>query len=308
MHGLMETRRPRAALLPFVSRVWATDGARSHPSSVARERVLPAGQTHLVVRLGSEPLRLYEDEAMDVVGPGVVGGVRSRAYVKDVRRPLPSVGAVLEPGAVAALFGVPATELAGRHTPLDVLWGRDADRLADELAALPDAVARLDRFERVLAARLPSVRGMHPGIARALAEARECGGRASALAEHAGLGPRRFGQLFRDAVGVSPKRWLRLRRFQRSLARARASHHDWADIAFELGYSDQPHFVREFRDFAGLTPSEYRRVGPREPNHVPIEPASTEAPGPAGPISSRRRPPGSRSSGLTTESRRPDHE
>ena len=44
---------------------------------------------------------------------------------------------------------------------------------------------------------------------------------------------------------------------------------DWAEAAMDLGYADQAHFVREFRAFSGLTPSEYRRRAPADPNHVP---------------------------------------
>jgi len=279
----MESRKPTPALTPFVSRIWASEGSPRHAPGVSHERVLPSGATHLVLRLDSTPLRVFERDEESVLGPAVVGGVRSRAYVKDVTRPVPSVGAVLEAGAAFALFGVPASELAGTHTPLDLLWGRAADRLADELVSLPDAACRLAHFESFLATRLPSVRGIHPGVARVLADGRGVESRASALAERAGLGPRRFAKLFRDAVGVSPKRWLRLRRFQRILGRAEDPDLDWADLAYELGYSDQPHLAREFREFAGVTPGEYRRLAPRARNHVPVEPLD-----PRGPISSRR--------------------
>lgn len=279
----METRRPTPALTPFVSRIWASDGSPRHTPGIGRERVLPTGATHLVLRLDSEPLRVFEEGEERVLGPAVVGGLRSRAYLKDVARPVPSVGAELEPGAAFALFGVPASELAGTHTPLDALWGRDADRSADELASLPDLAGRIDRFESMLASRLPSVRGIHPGVARALADHRAGSDRASALAARAGLGPRRFAQLFRDAVGVSPKRWLRLRRFQHAIGRAGDPGLDWAELAIELGYSDQPHLVREFREFSGVTPTEYRRLAPRSANHVPVEPEDR-----GGPKSSRR--------------------
>jgi AraC-like DNA-binding protein len=299
----MESRKPTPALRPFVSQIWSSEGSHRHAPGISHERVLPTGATHLVLRLGSAPLRLFDRGEETTLGAAVVGGVRLRAYVKDVTRPVPSVGAVLEPGAAFSLFGVPASELAGTHTPLDLVWGRAADRLADELASLPDVARRLTRFESFLATRLRSVRGVHPGVARVLADRRGGDSRASALAELSGLGPRRFAQLFRDAVGVSPKRWLRLRRFQRTLDRAEDPDLDWADLACELGYSDQPHLAREFREFAGVTPGEYRRIAPRDRNHVPVQPVD-----PRGPISSRRGSVSGRSSELQSHPRRLIHE
>ena len=239
--------------------------------------MLPTGAMHVVLRLGSEPLRLFEGDRLEdeaTFGNAVVGGIRVRAYAKDIAQPTPCVGAMLEPGAALALFGVTADELAGSHTPLDALWGNDTERLCDQLASLPCLEQRLERFEDYLAKRLPRVRGVHPGVARVLAEPTYAIDRVHALAEHAGLGPRRFARVFRSSVGVSPKRWLRLRRFQRVIARAGDPIVDWADLAFALGYSDQPHLVREFREFSGITPSEYQRLAPEAPNHVPIEPTA----------------------------------
>jgi len=77
--------------------------------------------------------------------------------------------------------------------------------------------------------------------------------------------------LFAGAVGLTPKRYARVRRFHGALRRA-VPDASWADIAADLGYSDQAHFVREFREFAGVTPSGYRRAAPRFAHHVPVAP------------------------------------
>jgi len=199
---------------------------------------------------------------------------------------------MLAPGASAALFGVPADELSLRHTPLDGLWGADAERLCDELAGLDSLEQRVSRFEHRLMERLPPVRGLHPGVAVALdphlepedptdwKRSMSGSGSVEGAAYRAGLSHRRFGQLVREAVGLSPKKWLRLVRFQRAVAWAASDPLvPWSEVALALGYSDQSHFNREFREFSGLTPGEYRRLAPSSPNHVPYERV---------PVSSRR--------------------
>ncbi len=265
----MATRNSPPALRPFVSRLWASDGVPRHGAGTRRERVLPTGNVHVVLRLGSEPLRIDVGSGEETYPSAVVGGPRLTSYAKDVEKPVPSVGAMLMPGAAPSLFGVPASELAERHTPLELLWGREVERLSNRMIEVETADARLELLMQALATRLPRVRGLHPGVASALDAARGGVDRVEPLAARAGLGPRRFSQLFSESVGLSPKRWLRLRRFQRSLPFARRADVDWAETALELGYADQAHFARDFRAISGLTPTEYRRRAPADPNHVP---------------------------------------
>lgn len=63
------------------------------------------------------------------------------------------MGVQLQPGAVPALLGLPAAEIAGRHLSLSELWGRDGERLRERLAEAPES-ERLDLFETFLVGRL----------------------------------------------------------------------------------------------------------------------------------------------------------
>ena len=74
---------------------------------------------------------------------------------------------MLRPGAAEVLFGVHADELSGTHTALEDRWGARATSMRDALAELPTPEARLDAFERMLADRLPILRGLHPAVAQA---------------------------------------------------------------------------------------------------------------------------------------------
>ena len=87
-----------------------------------------------------------------------------------------------------------------------------------------------------------------------------------------GLSRRRFGELFREQVGATPKLYCRLRRFQEVVRRATTgSEIDWTDVAVAGGYCDQAHLAHEFRNFSGLTPGEYAAADRPFANHVPIE-------------------------------------
>ncbi len=270
----MLTRTTGLALRPFVKTLWATDPASMTPQAAAdRERVLPTGAMHFAFRLSDLPFRLFDsdsDATGHAVGHAIVGGARLAPYVRDLSVPAPSVGAEFHPGASQFLFGMPADALAGRHTPLDALWGRSADAMRERLTEAGSAEERLDLLESALAARLPRLRGLHPAVAHALgcfthtADVR-------AVVRQTGYSHRRFNALFVQAVGLTPKRYCRVRRFQQVLRLIDASPAaSWIDVAVDCGYSDQSHFNREFREFTGMTPGEYRCISPSRPHHVPV--------------------------------------
>ena len=273
----MLSRPVSPALRPFVRTLWVhrPDGSAS---PAPRERVLPTGAPHLVFRFADSPLRIFDGPdsatAHEVSG-ALVGGPRSRFYVREVSAPAPSVGAQLEPGATALLFGVAASELAERHTALEDLWGRAAGEAQSRIAEAKSWQAQLDALEAILAQRLPRVRGIHPAVADALTRlSDDDSAEIGALVERSGYSHRFFLSLFRSAVGLTPKVFARIARFQRAVAALREGRARGAQVAAALGYSDQAHFHRDFVAFSGVAPGRYQSIAPSSANHVPVEAAS----------------------------------
>lgn len=271
------TRAPRPALRPFVRTVWVSDEDEqgAAPDRAGRERMLGSGATHLVFRLSDPPIRLYRD-VTDQTGTGmghaVVGGARATFYFRDTFRPVRTVGAVLLPGAASLLFGAPADELAGRHTPLGDLWGGAESAARDRLLEAGDPARQLALFEEMLAARLPAVHGLHPAVAHALGRF-STGEDIGTVVDETGYSHRRFIALFRQAVGLPPKLYCRVVRFQGALRLlAGRPPLPLAEVALAAGYSDQPHLNREFGELAGLAPSAYRAAvaGSASLLHVPL--------------------------------------
>jgi AraC-like DNA-binding protein len=269
----MRVRIPCPWLRPFVKTLWVSERADAQLPPSNRERVLPTGCMHLVFRISDHPVRIY-NSVDDAHGPAlshaVVGGARATYYVRDTSPYSRSIGAQFYPGAAELLLGVPAVELADRHTALEDLWGYEARVIREQLmeASAPDH--QLAIFESVLAARLPRIRGMHPAVAHALRQfvyTQDI----SDVVKTSGYSHRRFIALFQHSVGLTPKLYCRVLRFQQALERlAGEPEASFAHIALAAGYSDQAHFTREFREFAGVAPGHYRELAPAQTNHLPI--------------------------------------
>jgi AraC-like DNA-binding protein len=168
------------------------------------------------------------------------------------------VGVYFYPAQVSPFTRTAACELTDRIVGLEDLWGRAALELPDQLSEL-DETARLDRVESELLRRMEDRRssGVAMDLPRMAAWVLHRRGRLTVegLAHAAGVSRQHLARVFRDRVGISPKLYCRLARFQSGLAYARRGGNvEWARAAAELGYADQSHMIAEFRRFSGLTP------------------------------------------------------
>lgn len=179
-------------------------------------------------------------------------------------------GIKFRPGAFRPFLGRPVAELTDQTRPLATLWGAAADRFAADLTAARDLAALVAVAERHLRAHWPTPDPEVAEVGRivhALLHDRTIT-RVEEVTERFGIAPRTLQRLFQRYVGVSPKWVLRRYRLHEAAARlAEGTDRSWADVAADLGYFDQPHFIRDFTRAIGLTPAAYadacrRQVAP----------------------------------------------
>ena len=150
--------------------------------------------------------------------------------------------------------------LANRVVALDDLLGRDADRLLEGLHDAPGWTERFALLDAALARRLDDARPPSAGVAWAWERLSESHGTVpiGALAGEVGWSRATWARRFCRQVGVPPKLLARILRFDRVVARLlHAERGRWAEVAYDCGYYDQAHLNRDFRAFAGSTPSAF---------------------------------------------------
>lgn len=265
-------RRPAYPLDLFVESLWVCHG-EAEPRR--HERVLPSGAPQLVVNLAEDQTRVYREAPSGLVcvtAPGsILSGMTSHAQIIDTDEQTYVAGVSFRPGGTVPFVALPADQLANADVPLDAVWG-DATvrRLRERLLGAQSPAAALDVLEQTLWAVWRG-RGWHPAVAFALDAFRRgpSVARVARVTAAVGLSEKRFIERFKAEVGVTPKRYCRLRRFQQVVASAHALREaDWADLAVSCGYADQAHLIHEFREFSGMTPRAYAQRKTAFQNHV----------------------------------------
>ena len=262
---------PAPPLSRLVEMIWDWD---MPPQPYRLERILPSADCQLVINLAEDESRVYDDALhCRRFSAATFDGPSHRSFVIDTAEQVRVVGVVFRAGGAAPFFRERMDLLANDHVDLDALAGGEARTLRKRLLDATEAHARLQIVHDWLLAHAGAA-SPHPIVAHALRafDAAPDVHRIGAIAAHCRLSPRRFGELFREQVGMSPKRYARLQRFRRVIARAHGQPRvDWAGIAADCGLHDQPHLVHEFRAFSGMTPSTYLARSGEWPAHVPLD-------------------------------------
>jgi AraC-like DNA-binding protein len=266
------SHQPGRALDGFVENLWSLRDAPRH----ARERILPSGTLELVINLHEDELRIYdaaESRPPRRLRGAVISGAYRGPFVIDTEEHASVIGVHFVPGGAVPFLGVPPGHLADTHLELETLWGRQATELRERLCEARSPAERFRVLEGALVARLRRPFKHHGSVRAALEHLARPGVAVAEVARRVGLSHRRLIELFTTEVGVPPKRFGRLQRFQRAMAIVQeAPSVDWAQLALGCGYYDQSHLIKDFGEFSGCSPADLfrHRTDRVKVNHIAL--------------------------------------
>jgi AraC-like DNA-binding protein len=224
------------AAATFVECYWVLEDAE--PGAV--QRVVPDGRPELIVNLG-EPFESREAGEWRAQPQAFVAGQITGPLLLRASGPSHILGVRFRPDGAGGVLGVPAAELTDRCVALEDL-GMKHVAGRTELREIEQALLqRPSRAPDALVAEAVRLLSISPDV----------GG----VAERLGVSSRQLERRFQARVGMAPKLFARIRRFQRVFRAIEEDGAGWVDAAIACGYYDQAHLIRDFRDFAGEPPA-----------------------------------------------------
>jgi AraC-like DNA-binding protein len=241
-HSQVQLFLPGSRLAVFVEHFWAVAWDEQPP--VTRETV-----PHPSVHLTLEP------------GRSEVHGVYPRRFSRVIEGSGRVLGTKFRPGGFRAFMNTSVARLTGKVVASSTIFGPAIHELEAEAVACADAGAAFELVESFLVQRDPISTvefAKITEIVRSIVEDRSIT-RVEMLADRFDVGVRQMQRTFHDYVGVSPKWVIQRYRLIEVAERLRRQKEpiDFAALALELGYADQSHFIRDFRNLVGMTPALY---------------------------------------------------
>jgi AraC-like DNA-binding protein len=263
--------RPSPALADFIDYYGYWDRAAGAPH---RSRALPRGAATVVIDVsGRSDVDFYAGDGrtrLDVP-PAFIAGAGTASYITGIDAAQTVMTVHFKPAGAVGFLGAALAGLENACAGLAQVWGRPATELHEQLLEAASATERIALVEAFLLShnrlqRCPSAEIM--SVLRSVES--DPSVRISQVRAAVGWSPRRLTERFRAEVGLAPKAYQRVRRLQGALGRLDGDARRGADIAADLGYFDQAHFVREFREFTGMTPTQYADRRSWLPGHVEL--------------------------------------
>jgi AraC-like DNA-binding protein len=232
-------------------------------AQAAANRVLPDGCADIIINLGEPVVGVHDGSLLHGLPSAFVVGPMRRPIVATMRGSATLIAVRFLPGGARRFLPVPMRELADLTIPLDEILRHLAPELLERVEERGgDIGGAIAVVESLLLRRLREPHGDDGLVDAAVGMIREARGGIAIreLERMLGAGSRRLERRFGESIGLPPKLFARIMRFQHSTALLRsAAARDWQELLLLSGYFDQSHMIREYQEFAGLSPGAYIR-------------------------------------------------
>lgn len=238
--------RPREELKPYVRYYYVLES-----DVPMRTLTFPIGCPQMIFHRKC-PLYIPELESSQAVFT-ISGQVNFAAHVECIH-PTEMIVAVFHPHTISLFIDTPPCAFYDQEISGFDIENKPLNELAYKIIEMKMATDAVIVLENWLMTKIRHSINIARMQASVTATFRNPSLSINQLAEISCLGKKQFERVFREHIGLNPKEFARIVRFQRALRMMQLGSQNYTDIAYVNGYSDQSHFIREFKQFSGLTP------------------------------------------------------
>jgi len=250
---------PSNILAPYIKRYWAIENTLDK-GEICVQRIIPTGLTELLLYFTPPPKVLTGNKYLsDSVA---LYGHQNDFYDMEMTGNLSVFSIVFEPQGLMQFFKFPLHEICNLNVPLQYLIGqagRDLEEKMSEAATFHQRVSIVEGY--LLNLLKTNFAGFEFRRINHIVELikKTCGNvNINQMASEACLSRKQFERIFAEHVGISPKQYLKIIRFQYALFQKQKNlNMNLLDLSYNCGYYDQSHFINDFKSLCGLTPKQY---------------------------------------------------
>lgn len=254
-----QTFKPHTDLETIVKCYWTLDV--SAQQNTERQLILPDGCVDMCFTLGDD-IKRYTSEDDFIIQPRqmLLGQITEQFYIEPTGY-VNTFAIRFYPYSLTNFIDLPLNEICNKETPLSILFGvEEAERLSQTIIQANTTEERIELVERFLFERLNN-KATIDNIVKSTVDTMflsKGSKHLNAILKDDKTKRRQLERNFKKKIGLSPKQFSKVIRLQATLQiLLNQTKGNLTDIAYESEYYDQAHFIKDFKEFTGLTPKEF---------------------------------------------------
>jgi len=271
---LLKLHIPQPPLFDFVELFTYYEGYSPEHSV---ERLLPEGVVEVIIDLTDSTNHIYDNTTLkpkQACRRAWISGMRSKYISIDAGIKQASMFIIrFKRGKAFPFLQIPLSEVDNLVIDYDAIMNGEFTDFREAIIEATSPEAKFARAERFLLHRMRSHLELIPAVDYVVSEIvnNPSTSRISNIVHQTGYSHKHLLSLFRKHVGLSPKEFLRVMKFQQTILRIEQMRQlDWIQVAHDCGYYDQSHFIKDFKEFSGFSPTEYLAMKSPVINYIPI--------------------------------------
>lgn len=251
--------KPSLPLSRYIKHYWAMENCNPC-NKIHTQRIVPNGLLELLFYLGNKPES--NDKTKPINENSVITGHLREFYDINVSGSLSLISILFKPHGLSIFFDIPLTEIYNQNVPLKYFFRHDTVELETKLYEANSFASRVriieNYFLNLLNQRITKYD--FDRIEQSINIINLTKGVVSIdyLASKACFSRKQFERVFSQYVGTSPKRFLKIIRFQNTInVKSKNASINLTDLTYNCGYYDQSHMINDFQKLAGMTPKQY---------------------------------------------------
>jgi len=263
---------PAPPLSYFIEHFFFYEG---HHAEHAMEKFLPDGSMDLLIDLTESPKKLFHNEegsSFTTYKKSWISGMKTEYILIDASVST-MIGVHFRPGGASPFFSFPISELNDTTIEMDCIWKTEIHSIRDAILNTPEIENKFKILEKYFFQKAKNKLEPNLFVSYAIDQLQQSQvlWTIEQLSNKIGITQKHLISLFNKHVGLSPKLFARIARFQKVIKEVETKRCiEWTSVAYDCGYYDQAHFIKEFQAFSGINPSAYLTQRGEYMNYLPV--------------------------------------
>lgn len=255
--------KPKGLLKKYIKFIWALDFDNSN-TNCEFDKLMPGGCVEIIINLGKKLSIKGKKNTDNLSSCGIVGGQKT-TFSEYIPGSKGIISIVLLPEAAYSVIGIPISELVDCYVEPEDIWKPDGKDLVNRVIEAGNNDLRIKILEKFVFDKIvENEKDIDRRLLTSVDLLNKSGGqiKINELAEKICLSKRQIERMFKKEIGLSPKEFSRILRFQWILfAKQQNDSLSLTELAYIGGYFDQAHFINDFKTITGFNPKEYFSMG-----------------------------------------------